>query len=276
MIDHLSYSGLSTYNECGEKFRLTREIGVPEVPGWALVGGSAVHTATEVLDRQVYGLSLDDNRSTFREAFEQQIEKTVARDGVPELEWRISGKVSKQWPNKEDKDWWLFHGQSFVDNYIGWRNRYPGEIWLLPDGSPAIEIAIDCEIGSAHVTGFIDRVFQERDGTLRVVDLKAGRTTPTDGLQIATYGMGVETSTGMTAGFHVKHGSYFMARDGLLVGNYDLDQLYPRLQYIYDGAWQAINANYFPARHSFMCKFCPVNEWCWSENGALSEQVKPF
>jgi hypothetical protein len=37
---------------CGEQFRLTRQLHVPERPMWASIGGSTVHTVTELLDKE--------------------------------------------------------------------------------------------------------------------------------------------------------------------------------------------------------------------------------
>jgi hypothetical protein len=277
LIDHISYSGLSTYTECGEKFRLTRDVGIPEVPGWALVGGSAVHTATENVDREFMGQMVPHGQPmNFKDAFTAQIEKELKKSGVPEESWRVSGRATKEWPLKETKEWWLFHGQSFVDNYVNWRNRYPGDILLLADGTPAIEIPVDFQLGDSHITGYIDRIFLELDGSLRVVDLKAGRTTPTEALQLATYGLGVECSEGQTLGLRVTHGSYFMAREGMLIGDYDLTKIYPRLRYDYEGAWNAINSGYFPAKKSFMCKYCSARDWCYAESGEFSDLVRPF
>jgi putative RecB family exonuclease len=267
---HLSYSGLSTYKECGEKFRLTRIIKVPEVPGYALVGGSAVHTATENRDRsELFGISAGPE--TFLEAFEQEINNRLDQSGVPEAQWKVSGKKSVAWPNKEDKDWWLFHGQSFVENYINWRNRYPGSIWITPEGTPAIEIEINANYGGAVVPGYIDRIFQEPNGGLKVVDLKAGRTTPSDPLQLAVYAWGLPDSWPRP-----RTGSYMMARDGMIVGNYDLTDSLAMLKYEFGGAWDAINAGYYPAKQSYMCNYCSVRDYCWSKQGDMSEMVKPF
>jgi putative RecB family exonuclease len=272
---HLSYSGLSTYKECGEKFRLTRLVKVPEVPGWALIGGSAVHTATENLDRVLMGVEAR-GPSTFIDAFREEIRKRIDSTGIPEEQFKISGKKSVAWPNKEDKEWWIYHGQSFVENYVNWQQRYPGTIWITPDGVPAIEISVDANYGGAVVPGYIDRIFEEVDPwtrrkTLRVIDLKAGRTTPTDPLQLAVYAWGLPNLWPRPV-----IGSYFMARDGMLVGNYDLTDSLRMLQYEFGGAWKAINAGYFPARQSFMCNYCSVRDFCWAKEGDLSDQVKPF
>jgi len=53
-MSHLSYSQLETFLSCGEKYRLSRIVGVPEEPAWYLIGGSAVHEATEAYDRALF------------------------------------------------------------------------------------------------------------------------------------------------------------------------------------------------------------------------------
>lgn len=47
-----SYSQFTTWLSCGKQFQLARVVKVPETPAWYLVGGSAVHSATEVFDRE--------------------------------------------------------------------------------------------------------------------------------------------------------------------------------------------------------------------------------
>lgn len=51
---YVSYSQFTGWLKCGEQYRLKRIARVKELPGWAGVGGSALHKATEVLDRQMW------------------------------------------------------------------------------------------------------------------------------------------------------------------------------------------------------------------------------
>lgn len=48
---HLSYSTVSSYRMCAKKFQLQKILRLEERPGLAAIGGNAVHTATEILDR---------------------------------------------------------------------------------------------------------------------------------------------------------------------------------------------------------------------------------
>lgn len=48
--DYISYSQFTTWLQCGEKYRLTRIIGVEEDPAWYFAGGTAVHSAADAID----------------------------------------------------------------------------------------------------------------------------------------------------------------------------------------------------------------------------------
>ena len=51
---HVSYSALTTYLDCGWKYYLTRVEKLVEHPTWYFCGGSAVHTATELYDNELF------------------------------------------------------------------------------------------------------------------------------------------------------------------------------------------------------------------------------
>lgn len=51
---HVSYSSLTTWLDCGWLYILTRVHKVSEKPAHWFLGGSAVHEATETLDRQLF------------------------------------------------------------------------------------------------------------------------------------------------------------------------------------------------------------------------------
>ena len=56
----LSYSQMETLLSCGEKYRLTKIVQVPEQPAWYLIGGSAVHQATEAYDLALHKENLGE------------------------------------------------------------------------------------------------------------------------------------------------------------------------------------------------------------------------
>lgn len=50
--EHISYSALTTYIDCGYQYYLGRLLEIPELPAVWSVGGSAFHLATERWDRE--------------------------------------------------------------------------------------------------------------------------------------------------------------------------------------------------------------------------------
>lgn len=51
---HISYSQFNEYVSCSERYRLTRIVGVAEGPAYWFIGGTAVHSATEAIDRHLF------------------------------------------------------------------------------------------------------------------------------------------------------------------------------------------------------------------------------
>ena len=49
--EHISYSSMTTFLDCGHLYFLTRVVGLEEAPAWWFAGGSAVHEASEEYDK---------------------------------------------------------------------------------------------------------------------------------------------------------------------------------------------------------------------------------
>ena len=47
---HTSYSAVSSFTSCGEKYRLNKVVHAPEQGAWWSSGGTAVHSVTEAYD----------------------------------------------------------------------------------------------------------------------------------------------------------------------------------------------------------------------------------
>lgn len=50
--EHVSYSSLTTWLNCGWQYYMSRVQKIGEQPAWWFYGGSAVHAATEKYDRE--------------------------------------------------------------------------------------------------------------------------------------------------------------------------------------------------------------------------------
>lgn len=153
---HLSYSQMNTLSDCGGRYFLEKVQKVPSRPGWANVGGSAVHRVTEDLDLLMlqgeYIADLDEITRRYTAAFEEQIEIEKVRSGGYEpAEFRASGRASKQWPDKEGPEWWLHHGPLHVKGWVGYRDACGWDIAMfdvMTEGGeiqerPAVELDIE-------------------------------------------------------------------------------------------------------------------------------------
>jgi putative RecB family exonuclease len=269
MPEYLSYSGLSSYNTCGEQYRLDRIVGLPDLPGVYHAGGTAVHLATAAKDWATLGST--DPVLSFNEYFNQAMEEQEQETGTTRDQWKVAGRK----PNVEDIPWWRLNGGSFVASWGRWFNNTGWTTWITPDGEPAIELGMEEPIGDVPSHGFIDRVLVDDQGELVVVDLKTGKP-PKDRLQLATYASYINSRYGVNC----TRGGYWMARGGILTGKHDLSPLLDgRLEYEYSQAWKGIENEIFPAKPSGLCaNWCPFNKYCYSYSPGSPEaaSVSPF
>ncbi len=93
---HISYSSLGTYLECGWKYNLTKIQGVPEKHAVWFTGGSAVHTATEMWDKNP-----GDVEIIWNEAWHNQVKEDEEQNGDMNT-WEFA--------KREDMSWWYGEG----------------------------------------------------------------------------------------------------------------------------------------------------------------------
>jgi hypothetical protein len=265
----LSYSSLSTYSECGQRWLLERGHGLNKSTWFATIAGSAIHTITEKIDLKavgVYGGSIP----TFKAEFDRRLD-LEKRKGV---EVKPSGRVGKTMsktggPNKKDYDWWLLFGPQFVDNWIGFIQDLHWELAFLPGGIPGVEVSLRQRMAGRDFLGFIDRVYVTPEGELVVVDLKSGNV-PSSSLQLGTYRVGLIREHQLWADW----GAYWMASDGELTPLKDLT-IYTEefIEAQYEMAWRGINAGVFLPNVTAMCKGCGVQPWCRAAGGRESDEI---
>lgn len=242
----LSYSSLDSYLTCGEKYRLTKVVGVAQDPAWYLFGGSAVHTATEWIDRGEETSVVE----AFRKAWAQQTENIEDRAKV-----RAGGRVSKAWPAKENDQWWLHNGPELVQNWVTWRQVREHQGWQIRD----VEYAFEMTLGTVPVRGFIDRVMVDPNGQVHVIDLKTGSHSPTSALQLGVYALAYEAGTGERPAI----GAYFMNRKAELTPPESMNRFTTELVGSwFDMARTAIEAEVFIPKPSGLCRSCTVADKC--------------
>lgn len=265
---YFSYSSLNDYHSCPKQYELKRVRGVTEGPTWWLLGGKAVHEVTEVWDvaNRIIGDVdvLFDVPKKFQEIFDRMVGEQSTEH--PDLtKWRASG-ITKANPTGEDYLGWMDVGPKFVQNYITWRREMRQEVWVTPDGEPAIELSIIQELApGVKVKGFIDRIFVHPNGTdLVVVDLKTSKRVPESDLQLGTYAAAIAKQYGI----YPKYGMYYMNRLNKPSSVYELELYTP--EYVGQmGAMlgDAVARSIFMPKRSFLCNYCAVAKACYTQSG---------
>lgn len=271
----LSHSQIKSWTHCGEQFRLEKVVKVPSTTGWALPGGSAVHTMSEVHDLNMLGLDTSHLPPTFEEAFELEIVEREERAGISRDSFRASGRASKENPNKEDYDWWLRSGPVFVASWNRWIEQVPLEIWTTPEGTPAIELENVTLIGdNLKSKGYIDRILTTpgSDQPEYVVDLKSGSRKEDSPEQLGAY----REDTRQRFGIAPPKGFFFYVRTGMPSETYSLNEFsVPRREWLYQQVARAKREGIFIPHPSSMCGSCGVRDYCVYQNGVKSGEIRP-
>lgn len=252
---HVSYSALTSWLSCGEKYRLTRVLGLAEGESWWLTGGKAVHETTEAFD---HWLISPDPAEPFqsRETFAAALARNAPDD--PDTARSSRGQTG---------EWWAEHGPDMVDKWVDWRAETDWSIWMDPaTGATGIELDVSTEIDGLTVKAYIDRVFVDGDGQVIIVDIKSGSRAPSSALQLGVYAALLEARYGVRASL----GAYFMARKGTLttpvpLDKYDADYI-GRFMTGFDSARKA--GVYLPNPDSW-CSTCGVADRCWLNTGGV-------
>lgn len=220
-----------------------------------------------------------DLEAAFNASWHKEVEDRKAISGIDPSDWRSAGRKSKEWPDKENDQWWLHNGLTMAQDYAKWRqegDEAHWKIWEPVQGEAAIELGITAPIGGVTVKGYIDRIFHSppfdsiEPDRLIIVDLKTGARNPDSDLQLGFYASLVEVAFGVRPSF----GAYYKARDGKLttplvpLGHYSLEFIGGLLRdYV-----RARNAGIYLPHIGSHCNNCGVARACAAVNG--SEAVK--
>ena len=197
----------------------------------------------------------------------------VEFSGVPSSGWAVSGRVSKDKPNKEDLNFWREEGVRHVEAYVAWLDNSGWQIWTLPDGRKAIEVALEIQIGGVPIKLVIDAIYDTGNGVLMIVDYKTGSRTPISGLQLGLYATALEKAYG----FRIQLGAYYMTRKGVLSDPVNLDKYTEDvLSSLYQQLNSAILEEIFIPNPGTHCVSCGVRESCYLMGGGQSAIYDPL
>ena len=250
-----SFSQLSTFSTCPERYRLQKILKVPEPPAVWLPAGSAAGLACDDLD---LGYPFDIAVYMFEQNLERMLTDMEIENEMPREDFEVNGKTKAN-PAGKDQAWWVENFPPMLERYNEWR-RTSGYTVATVNGKPAIELEVNLDLGNGTlVVGYLDRLYIRPNGKLEVLDLKSGTSQPGD-YQLVTYAYAV----GIQYGLDVPYGSFYMlAKDGKSTpkwlpsytsGN-SVQQTYRRLD-------ESIRNGHFVPRITGDCFRCPMAKAC--------------
>jgi hypothetical protein len=184
-------------------------------------------------------------------------------EGIDLTNARVGGKVTKMSPNKEDAKFWQTAGPMWVEDYINWRKANPNwNIWITPDGRPAIELELMPVVAGVPIKMVIDRIF-DVDGQLVIVDLKTSKNTPASTLQLGFYKVGLEVTFGQEIYEQTIWGNYYMSRASNIVDMVDLSEYtYDKMEFLVEGFDKARKAGIFLPNTNSCQYMCGLTAHC--------------
>ncbi|BBC53864.1 putative RecB-like exonuclease [Mycobacterium phage PP] len=256
---HRSVSQLNQYERCPYAYKLSRIDKVWQRPAAWTAQGSAVHEAIEAWELSGREMSLEGMQAEFLKSYQKHVNAACAE--TPNFEWWFA---SGPYRGRQDIARRLEIGLEQCGRYIDWaRNHTEEKILVLADGTPAIELPFDIELGGVKVRGYIDAVIWVQTGPeqweLRVRDHKTGRQ-PDDDFQLGVYKVAMKVQYGVDT----PSGDYWMGKSGKATYPYKLDRwTVESVTAKFQELDANVNAGKFEARpDSTTCRFCDVAYDC--------------
>jgi len=253
---HVSHSAINNYLRCGKAYELGK-LGVQESPAWWLLGGSAVHKATEWIDKGEWD---DAPEMAFHKAFYDEIIRT--EQSFPDRnEWRKAGYGARA----QGYEHWLEQGPRYVKQWAS-------------HGALFSEVEYDVSTtlpSGIKIKAYVDRVEVSPEG-VDVIDLKTGSTRPDSDQQLGIYSVLTlhklnqdtkYTVPDMRVG-HQLHGAYnYMFKDDefyeMNVSNWTLETVDEIAKEWYNG----ISSGVFLPNRGKQCGTCGVARACFLASG---------
>lgn len=258
---YLSWSQVSSYQTCGEAYRLRYFEHAPSEPSGAAIAGASIHEV--IAEAEAAFWWQEGFADQLREVFVRTFVRRVTEAGG-ELACRWGGRKSRDYPNGEDFRWWLFNGPLMLNRYAQVRaaDEDAGSQVLLPNVERKVSafLRVPQRPEPILLIGYLDQlVLVNADGEAVVRDWKSGRWS--EPLQLAVYAWMLANQE---APLTVTRGELVKLRQPLekTVEAYDLTQwtdLVPRLAL---DTIRGIEAGVFPIRPSMLCPSCSVREHC--------------
>lgn len=261
---YLSWSRLSTYNGCGERFRLSYIKDLPGEPSGAAIAGKAMHEA--IRDAEASRSWDDPDDVSMRLAFLEYFTEAVEQAGGPDA-CRWGGRKDRDGRPNEDYLWWIHHASDlFCRRYAHVRRN--DEDWGIQPIDGGIEIEIGVTYKGHHIVGYLDAVMVDSDGEAFIRDWKTGRQV--DPFQLGIYCWMLANSTRAITTATAQVG-YLRGQDTQsMIRTYNVEPWAALAPRMFDDLLGGVEAGLFPLRPGPMCAACSVRRFC--AYGATLEQ----
>lgn len=259
MVDHLSYSSLSSYKSCPRSYYLSRIKQAEGVPAWYFAVGTAVHKYIEELIKKrelLRNLTTGFTPRSVEDFFYDEVSKSMAIE--PDTsKWLHGG--SKEEPVIEDRALALAiacaeKAEDFLEDIEVWEVE-PDITGHLPG----------CEM---IIKAFPDVLGEHKKHGPVIVDWKTGKSKPKDNLQLETYNALLQhrsTEPEMPTGYM---GLWAMLNpDAPKARPVTLKETPESMGKMYHEVEEKIKKGVFPALAQFNCQFCTQRLNCRTVSG---------
>lgn len=252
-VYYKSISSLKLYRDCGLQWKKRKFDKVPSQPAAWLPQGTAFHGAYEGWEKSHRAMSVGDVTDLYHEIFDREMEK--CKEEQPDLsKWLTVGRttIAKDIENRKERG--AVQTTAFIMRCL----TEPWEPWELPDGSPAVEVSFDLDLGFGPLHGYVDLVKNWANGDLTILDLKTGNRETT-ALQLAVYMHAMNA----TFGLDITEGSWYYAKDDTYSDRIDLSRL--TVDYLageFEAQERGIANKVFNANPGSHCALCPARNDC--------------
>jgi putative RecB family exonuclease len=207
------------------------------------------------------------------DCFNECIGSEEQRHGTSAIDWRAGGRKSKEWPDKENGDWWAKKGPEMLEQFTKTWKASGWQVWETPEGIPAIELELNINYGDVRIKAFVDLIAVTPDGELVIVDWKTGANMPSNSMQLGLYATSVEKQFGLrpAAGF------YYNARAGVFEQAPHFDNwTYPLFTELFRQFELSVQNEVFLPNLGMMCKSCSVSDYCHANGGEFAPMMDPL
>lgn len=252
---YVSWSQLSTYAQCGFKYKANYRDHVPQEPQGPFLGGRAIHDAIEWGEPQGYWQEDGTVEWVIADA-RRRFEAMVADEGGPDnIRW--GGRKDRDGRPGEDYRWWMFNLGLMAKAWAGTRRLDVINGLEFVEESTEFEVNVTLPSGTLLKVRIDAAMFETADGIV-VRDYKAGRIGGAEVKQLGIYGWALREGPGWDVAF----GEFAYLRRLGEVQRYPIDHLIEHVPAWFEKYASGVERGVFPVEPNQFCSSCPVRSYC--------------